>query len=753
MGLFSGRSRRILTSAPDAPAEVPPEVPEPTRPAVTDAEPDSAPSLRERPPLGTKAGGNALRESLQQLLTRRPARDHYAAEAIALIATAANIKTAALLVYDPPRGSLRLLAQVGLEADAVAALNGETPGAGWDIPLRGVRNRRINVIESAHENPFVPRAFAAISPRRLTIAALPFFHANAPVGAVVLFSPAARAFTDSALQALSQALRVCALALSELRPAEAHPSPREDPPAAEEQPPTLLRGLASLKAELARLTEALDTAERERANEAAERVTAQSFLASAEERAVKLEQEVAALRVVHLRVPGLEEEIQALSRRLAEATDHGAASGQEIQQLRQRLAAQEEHTARQAAALQESAAQCQALEQQLAAAQSTARAYGDETQTLQARLAELDAQASELRALREAVCAAEQATAASRARVDALQEELRDAQAKQRDVEVAAAHLRDELAASGETQQRLVRELAEKELLLQSAEEDLGDLDLGLEDADTVLAIQRDGTALDATVIDAGHAAPASEPAQGDLIVFDDTRTAAQTVARLVGLGHRASALPANAAGVEQLRGRHVAAAAVNVAGAAAWELLHHLRNGSAMARMPLLAYALADDAPNAFWLGPIDVAILPAGQLDLANALAELAPKVKRVIAMGSDIDVMSQVRTQLVGAGISTAVVLDGRQALDLLAVIRPEAAVLHVSPNTADLFRVIAGVRSADVTRGIPILFLLDAQAPAQTEVSLSAGLRALTSRADLSADRLAETLAAAFDRLQA
>ena len=79
-------------------------------------------------------------------------------------------------------------------------LSGDSMVSAWDIPLRSLRNRRINVIEAAHENPFVPKALVAVSPRRLTIAALPFFHANAPIGVVVLFSPTPRGFADGLLK-------------------------------------------------------------------------------------------------------------------------------------------------------------------------------------------------------------------------------------------------------------------------------------------------------------------------------------------------------------------------------------------------------------------------------------------------------------------------------------------------------------------------------------------------------------------------
>ncbi|HSP95712.1 MAG TPA: hypothetical protein VL049_00525, partial [Candidatus Dormibacteraeota bacterium] len=96
-----------------------------------------------------------------------------------------------------------------------------------------------------------------------------------------------------------------------------------------------------------------------------------------------------------------------------------------------------------------------------------------------------------------------------------------------------------------------------------------------------------------------------------------------------------------------------------------------------------------------------------------------------------------------------ISTAVVLDDRQALDLVPTIRPEAAVLHLSPTCVDVFRAISGLRAAEIARDIPILFLLDAEPQPREEAFLSAGVRMLASRGGLAPDGLVETLASAFD----
>jgi CheY-like chemotaxis protein/predicted nucleic acid-binding Zn-ribbon protein len=1082
----------------------------------------------------TRAGGtglSALRDNLQQLYGIRPSRDVFAEEAVKLIARATATKAAALLTYEPRGGHMQLVGQVGLEPEAEHVLSGDAMGGAWDIPLRSVRNRRINVIESAHENPFVPKALAGISPRRLTIAAVPFFQANTPVGVVILFSPTPRGFADGLLKTLSQSLRVCALALSEL-PMSAAATARAVEEEVTSTQPTLLRGLAALKTELARLTQALDESERQRTAETAERVTAQSFLKAAQERAGQLEQEIAALRAAQAQVPAIEEQIHTLSRRLASASETADAAQSEVARLQAASADAERRAAAQDAALVALKSERTALETQLQEALDTARARGEEAATLHAQVSDLAPRAARVGELQTALAATEAARAetetviarlrqelvatheqrsraetaldqasaalaageqerqqlaaalaaaqadageltrvraelaalqhaqreldatlaarsaeleatraalaadsqqlaaaaeAARARVGELERERaslaaelarsrdeatrqaaavveRDAAlaARQTEIEAAradaeraaaeraelarrraaleddlqalgdarsqleselateraardrllaeqhelqvriaslaaggesleherrttvaaaeqrvgvleaeigrltaaldatrtsatdeitrtrhdaeamldgmrvdlaeaarardelqhnlaaaqqecAAHqralaessaqrarleamaerltaerselgarmqdaasahtglaqahaeaqariaglerelaslrdgqladaqrrlaaadaareaaeaaaataaarhaeelaqLQEQLAAQSEEQERLTRQLAEQAELLQSAEQDLGVLDLGAgdeADVDDALEIERDAPesvpgASAAAVVD-GDA-----EAAGELVLLDSDEGAAAAARQLAEFGHHVSAVAPTPAAADALKGRPVAGAAVNLAAPEAWSLVRHLRNGNDIPRMPLIAYALAEQAGKGFWLGPVDFAILPVNQLSLPGLLNRMVPRVRRVLAMSNDIDVMSDVRTQLTGVGISTAVVLDGRQALDLVPTIRPEAAVLHLSPSCADVFRAIAGLRAADIARDIPILFLLDAEPQPREEAFLVAGVRMLGSRGGLAPDGLVDTLAAAFD----
>jgi PleD family two-component response regulator len=109
-------------------------------------------------------------------------------------------------------------------------------------------------------------------------------------------------------------------------------------------------------------------------------------------------------------------------------------------------------------------------------------------------------------------------------------------------------------------------------------------------------------------------------------------------------------------------------------------------------------------------------------------------------VLAMSSDLDVMSDLRNELGKSRISTAVVLDGRQALDMVPTVRPEAAVLHLSPSCSDVFRALSGLRNLEASREIPILFLLDTAAETREEAFLNAGIRMLSGRGNLKASEL-------------
>lgn len=173
--------------------------------AQRDGEPSSGATAVQLAGLGNRFVG---------LLGRKWSRRAFAAEMAKLLAEAAQAKAAAVLGYERRSSSLVLLADHGLSTEARAALGSGAEGA-WDIPLRGLQNRRISVIEAAHQNPFVPHGLTSFCPTGLCIASLPVYYDYDAVGVVLLFAARSRAFPDAELQTLSQALRVCGRGLRE----------------------------------------------------------------------------------------------------------------------------------------------------------------------------------------------------------------------------------------------------------------------------------------------------------------------------------------------------------------------------------------------------------------------------------------------------------------------------------------------------------------------------------------------------------
>lgn len=367
----------------------------------------------------------------------------------------------------------------------------------------------------------------------------------------------------------------------------------------------------------------------------------------------------------------------------------------------------------------------------------------------EARIAELE---ETLRALRDEELAEAIAKIEEISQERASLAEALEAAQERHSLEVV--DLQDQLALARQEQEQMSQALAEKDQLLQSAEHGLTNLELedDIGDDDFALEIDRSGgseteEAAPAVAVEADAAPVAEGIALLDLEPF--VSAAAQSLSEA---GRRVLSFKPEPESAGELSQAAFACAAINLAAPAAWPTLRKIRNGAGVRHTPMIAYALSENAKKGFWLGPVDFVTLPIGDTDLNRLLAKLVPNLRRVIAMSHDFDVMEQVRAQLTSARVSTAIVLDGRQALDLVPTVKPQAAVLHMSPNCTDVFRAVAGLRSQEETREIPILFLLDHEAQPREESFVTAGIRMLSGRGTLAPDNLASSLATAFESFQ-
>jgi len=451
-----------------------------------DGDPSSVTTAVELAGLGNRFVG---------LLGRKWSRRAFAAEMAKLLAEAARTKAAAVLGYERRSGSLVLLADHGLSNEARAALGSGAEGA-WDIPLRGLQNRRISVIEAAHQNPFVPRALTSFCPTGLCIASLPVYYDYDAVGVVLLFAARSRAFPDAQLQTLSQALRVCGRGLRErespiarVQAAAAAPAVRPAEPAGEAAHETpALRVLGGEQLEQARdrlpgpaVTEAQRVqqelgraqAEMQRRSEAVRSVAAatralkserdrlaqhlteveylrksesselRTQIASLEERLLAAESErLRYQRAAEAKRQHTEESIQALQAErdaLQERLQAAESSGSEVQALLTALRQERDHVAAQKQTeLEEAAAAAAQLRQQL---EDEAAGLAGRDELLAALHAQLERAGVERQ---EAERAFENALTLARADIERLTQDtsVLRAQLVQRDADLAS--LRDE---------------------------------------------------------------------------------------------------------------------------------------------------------------------------------------------------------------------------------------------------------------------------------------------------------------------
>ena len=168
---------------------------------------------------GKKAAGPApqyvtLSERLRQIGKSAAALEDALDPALAAIMEASGAAAAAICLYDPGREILRLAAESGLSDEGCRRLRTVRRGdpMSWDMPLQGLLNRRVYLIESASRNRYVPPLVEPAS-SVTTVACLPIFDGVTRFGSLVVVACAPRAITEADVRGLDKPLRELATVL------------------------------------------------------------------------------------------------------------------------------------------------------------------------------------------------------------------------------------------------------------------------------------------------------------------------------------------------------------------------------------------------------------------------------------------------------------------------------------------------------------------------------------------------------------
>lgn len=241
-------------------------------------------------------------------------------------------------------------------------------------------------------------------------------------------------------------------------------------------------------------------------------------------------------------------------------------------------------------------------------------------------------------------------------------------------------------------------------------------------------------------------AAPAPAAGQNRFLVVDSTPFGAEAAEQLSVRGYAASVVRSDAPVAGQVGGESAWAALLNLASSAGWMLATDLRR---LAVRPLLACAVGPGDPNAIWFGSVDFAESPADDLRVADILKEMVPQVKRVLVLGDLADGLAPVADACKGAKLQVAVTLGDQETLKAVGTLRPEVIVVHVGPTCTSALRALLAVRTVEVTRHAPTLFLLATPSLRPDPVTLASELLALAPNGTMPRQELPGAFATALE----
>ena len=189
-----------------------------------------------RGPAGPRPAENPvasrLAGQLREIATGAAAPEDMLEPALRAVLEASRVSAGAVCLFDQRHDLLRLAAEVGLSDEGCKRLRQVRRGgtAGWDMPLHGLLNRRVYLIESAARNRYVPPLVDAATSVR-AVACVPLYAGTTPVASLVLVAIAPERITEEQLAPLSEPLRDLAHMIEAARRRGATAAPAGTPPA------------------------------------------------------------------------------------------------------------------------------------------------------------------------------------------------------------------------------------------------------------------------------------------------------------------------------------------------------------------------------------------------------------------------------------------------------------------------------------------------------------------------------------------
>ena len=168
------------------------------------------------------------------------------------------------------------------------------------------------------------------------------------------------------------------------------------------------------------------------------------------------------------------------------------------------------------------------------------------------------------------------------------------------------------------------------------------------------------------------------------------------------------------------------------------WDLVHALQQDSATQNTPVLFYSLAEDGKTGSVL-PLSYLTKPIDGSDLAYALDSLQTDTREsarpAILIVEDDPCLLDLHARLVEQHLPGCVIItarNGRQALERLAVARPNLVLLDLMMPEVDGFTVLEAMRGSEAWRDIPVVILTARTLTAADMARLQSGVAVILSK---------------------
>ncbi|MCF6289632.1 MAG: response regulator [Desulfobacterales bacterium] len=214
-----------------------------------------------------------------------------------------------------------------------------------------------------------------------------------------------------------------------------------------------------------------------------------------------------------------------------------------------------------------------------------------------------------------------------------------------------------------------------------------------------------------------------SGPAAGDgerkmtVLAIDDNPEMIEIISKYLGREYNVVGLQDSARAVATARELQPAAITLDIRmpGKNGWQVLLELKQDPQTQDIPVIILSIVDEKRLGFSLGAAEYIVKPVDKNLLLRKLDTVAcsARIKRVLVVETDPEVVGAIRPALEEAGCQVTVARDNRQARDEIQKAVPDLIVMNLIMPDVDGTDMIAYLKSNKAMRHIPLVLITERQ----------------------------------------